>query len=111
MPITTTGTLTYGYRDASGVLHTEFEMRVPTLEDLETAVEQAPAGASTARLSRYIWARTITRLGTLPSESITPDLLGSLPYVEYGVLEAAEKELLGKLAPASANSETIASSK
>ncbi len=108
---TITGTLTYGHRDAAGTLHAEFEMRVPTLEDLEAAIEQAPPGASTARLSRYIWARTLTRLGTLPPGAVTPELLGTLPYAEYVVLEAAEKELLGKLAPASADSGTSGASK
>jgi len=108
---TITGTLTYGYRDAAGTLHAAFEMRVPTLLDLETAIEQAPSDASPARLSRYVWARTIVRLGTLPAEAITPELLGSLPYTEYGVLEAAEKALLGKLVPASAGSATSGSSK
>ena len=108
---TITKRLTYGYRDEAGTVHAEFEMRVPTLEDLEAAIEQAPPTASTARLSRHVWARTIIRLGTLPAEAITPELLGGLPYVEYGVLEAAEKELLGNLVPASAGSGSFGSSK
>lgn len=98
---TITGKLTYGHVDKDGVTHAVFEMRVPTIEDMEAAIEQAPSDASTARLSRYIWARTVIRLGTLPPEAITPELLGGLPFSEYSVLEAAEKELLGKLAPAS----------
>lgn len=108
---TITRSLTYGYRDADGTVHAEFEMRVPTLDDMEAAIEQAPPNASTAKLSRYIWARTITRLGTLPAEAITPELLGGLPYAEYAVLEAAEKDLLGGLVPASADSGITGSSK
>jgi len=108
---TITGSLTYGYCDDAGTVHADFEMRVPTLSDLEAAIEQAPPNASPARLSRYVWARTVIRLGTLPAEAITPELLGGLPYTEYSVLEAAEKALLGKLVPASAGSATSGSSK
>ncbi|GAB6035825.1 hypothetical protein JCM15519_03840 [Fundidesulfovibrio butyratiphilus] len=99
---TVTGTLIYGHTDAAGVTHADFEMRMPTLEDMEWAIEQAPENASPARLSRYIWARTLTRLGTLPAEAITPVLLGGLHYSEFNVLDQAEKLLAGKLRPASA---------
>ena len=104
MPITITGRLTYGHTDADGVTHADYEMRVPTLEDMEAAIEEAPENASNARISRIIWSRTLLKLGTLPREAITPELLGSLPYVEYGVLQDAEKAVLGKLAPASTGS-------
>jgi len=100
--ITVKGTLKYGYTDESGSTHAEFEMRVPTLADLEWAVENAPEGASPARLNRYIWSRTLMTLGALDPEAITPGLLAGLHYAEYSILDDAEKELAGKLAPASA---------
>ena len=98
---TVKGTLKYGYTDAEGTTHAEFAMRVPTLEDLEWAVENAPEGASQARMQRYIWSRTIVSLGCLASEAITPELLGRLHYEEYTILDDAEKELTGKLKPVS----------
>ena len=100
--VTVKGRLQYGHTDEAGVVHADFEMRMPTLEDMEWALEQAPEGASTARLSRYVWTRTLVSLGTLPPAQITPEVLGSLHYSEYSVLQAAEEELAGKLVPASA---------
>ncbi|KAF0235347.1 MAG: hypothetical protein FD177_101 [Desulfovibrionaceae bacterium] len=100
--LTVKGTLLYGYVDAEGKAHAAFEMRMPTLEDMEWAIENAPEGASPARMARYIWARTLVSLGELTPEQITPELLAGLHYGEYNVLEAAEVELKGKLTPASA---------
>ena len=100
--LTVKGTLKYGHVDAEGVRHAEFEMRAPTLEDMEWALEQAPEGACTAKMSRFIWSRTLVKLGDLKPGEITPELLGGLHYAEYSVLDDAEKELAGKLAPASA---------
>lgn len=100
--LTVKGTLTFGYVDPEGKVHSEFEMRVPTLGDMEWAIEQAPDNASTARLSRYVWSRTLIRLGELTPEQITPELLGGLHFSEYGPLDSAEVELLGKLKPANA---------
>jgi len=99
--LTVKGTLHFGYTDSEGKAHAEFEMRAPTLDDMEWAIEHAPENSCTARLSRYVWSRTLTRLGELAPEQITPELLGGLYYGEYGVLEAAESEILGKLNPAS----------
>jgi len=100
--LTVKNTLKYGHKDAEGKVHKDFEMRVPTLEDVEWATENAPEGAGTMRMSRYIWSRTLIRLGGLSPEAITPELLAGLHYAEYSILDDAEKELAGKLAPASA---------
>ncbi|MFZ5425369.1 MAG: hypothetical protein ACOZEN_00200 [Thermodesulfobacteriota bacterium] len=100
--ITVKGTLKYGHTDAEGKVHADFEMRPPTLADMEFAIENAPEGASQARMQRYIWSRTVVSLGGLAPEQITPDLLAGLHYAEYNVLDDAEKELTGKLKPASA---------
>ncbi len=109
--ITVTGQLSVGHVDAAGTLHKDFEMRVPTIEDMEYAIENAPEGACSARLSRYVWSRALTRLGTLPAEAITPELLGGLHYSDYTPLSEAEEALRGKLAPASAGFGTTGSSK
>lgn len=103
MALTEKGTLAYGV-EVDGVLHKEFELRQPTMADVEYGLEAAGEGACTARVNRYIWARTLTKLGTLPQEKITAELLGSLADVEYGLFEAAELALRGKLTAASASS-------
>lgn len=100
--LTVKGTLNFGYLDPEGKLHTEFEMRVPEVKDMEWAIEQAPENACTARISRYVWSRTLVRLGDIHGEQITPELLGGLHYSEYSVFDAAEQDLMGKLRPASA---------
>jgi len=100
--ITVKGKLKYGYKDAEGKLHADFEMRMPTLEDMEWAIENAPEGASQARMQRLVWSRTVVSLGGLAADAVTPELLGGLHYEEYSILDDAEKELAGKLAPASA---------
>ncbi|OLN30447.1 hypothetical protein DVDV_0647 [Desulfovibrio sp. DV] len=109
--VTVTGQLLIGHRDASGALHKDFEMRVPTIEDMEWSIENAPEGACTARLSRYVWSRALTRLGALPSEAITPELLAGLHYSDYTPLSDAEEALRGKLVPASSDCETTGPSK
>jgi hypothetical protein len=53
------------------------------------------------RVNRHVWARTITRLGSLPPEKITAELLGGLADTEFGILAAAEESLRGKLTAAS----------
>ena len=105
MAITVIGTLAHGYTDAQGVTHVEFEMRAPTIGDLEAAAATAPQDCSSLVMSRHIWARTITRLGTLPPGAVTPELLAGLHYSELGVLQNAEDAVTKKFTPASANSE------
>jgi hypothetical protein len=103
MALTEKGNLKYGLV-VEGVRHTDFEMRVPTLEDMEEAIEEAGEGACAARVNRHVWARTLVRLGTLESKAITPELLGTLESTEYGHLAAAEEALRGKLVAASGSS-------
>lgn len=100
--LTETGQLGIGYRDENGVWHKEFELRLPTMGDVEDAMAEAGPDASQARVNRYVWARTLTRLGSLPSEAITPDLLRDLPDTEYGRFQDAEDRLRKKLMASSA---------
>ena len=109
--ITVNGQLLVGYLDEAGVLHKDFEMRVPTIEDMEWAIETAPEEACSARLSRYIWSRALPRLGRLPAQAITPELLAGLHYSDYTPLSSADEALRGKLVPASADSGTTGLSK
>jgi len=103
MGLTETGSLKYGVK-VEGVWHKNFEMRVATLADQEEAIEDAGEGASAARMQRYLWARTVVRLGSLEPKAITAELLGTLESTEYGQLAAVEEALRGKLAAASSSS-------
>jgi len=92
MTLTETGTLKYGV-EVDGVRHKDFELRQPTMADVEDGLEAAGEGACQARVNRHVWARALTKLGTLPQDKITAELLGSLPDTEYGILSAAEEAL------------------
>lgn len=109
MALTEKGTLRFGV-EVDGVRHLDFELRQPTMADVEDALEAAGEGACQARVNRHIWARTLTKLGTLAPDKITSELLGSLTDIEYGILSAAEEALRGKLAAASASSASSGSS-
>lgn len=100
MALTEKGTLKYGV-EVDGVRHLEFEMRQATMADVEDALEEAGENACQARVNRHLWARTLTRLGTLSKEQISAELLGTLADNEYGQFQAAEASLRGKLAAAS----------
>ena len=93
---TETGKLTYGLT-IDGVRHTDFELRLPTMEDMEHALENVPAEASLARVRRHVWARCLTRLGPLTGEAITPELLAGLSADEYIHFDTAEANLKKKL--------------
>ena len=103
--LTEKGSFLYGV-EVNGIWHKDIEMRLPTLEDVECALDSAPAEAgaevSPARISRYKWASCLIRLGDLDASAITPELLARLASTEYGVLFAVEESLLKKLAAASA---------
>lgn len=106
-PATESGTLLVGYVDENGVCHKDFEMRMPSLADVDEALEQAGENAGNARLSRYIWAKCVTRIGAVTE--ITPELLGGLADVEYNRFSAVERALRKKLMGASKDSASDAS--
>ena len=88
-----------------GSMLRDFRLRVPTLADVEEAIEaaQTEAGeaASAPRIERHKWALCLTVEG-VPSHKLTADLLGTLPAREWSVLRDAEDELLKKLAAGTA---------
>lgn len=91
------GQLEIGYQDEQGCFHKTFTMRLATLEDVEKAIEEAGPNASIARIRRYEWARTLTRLGSFEQGTITPEMLATIPATEFGIFEATQKVLRGKL--------------
>lgn len=102
--------LEYGV-EYEGARHHEGEMRLPTLEDVECALEEVPEGACKARVDRHVWSRTIVRLGDIPKDALTPSLLATCADTDYGVLLAAENALRKKLKPANATPESGKSGK
>lgn len=101
MSITVEGTLIGGL-ERDGIYHKAFTLRVPTLEEVEDAIEQAGPDANAARIARYKWALCLTRLGDIPPAEITAELLAGLPAYDFAPLQAAEEALLKKLVSASA---------
>ena len=89
--LTELGSLLIGYRDKDGTWHKDYEMRAPTMADMDEAISQAGEDASEAKIQRYVWARTITCIGALTN--ITPEMLGALADIEYGQLIKTERDL------------------
>lgn len=92
-------TLAYGL-EYDGRRHYHGAIRVPTVLDREIALEETPENASNARVDRHVWARTLVRLGDIPTDAITPDLLATLVDADYGPIRDAEDCAKKKLLPA-----------
>lgn len=105
--LTETGTLLVGV-EHGGKYHKDFTMRVATVEDVENAIEDAGPDACLARVNRHKWSCTITRIGDIPPDEITVELLAGLTAEEYGIIKNVEAALLKKLVASSA--ETSAAS-
>ena len=103
MPITEKGELVYGL-EIDGARHYSFEMRLPTMADMEDALESLDPRAGLARAKRLVWARCLVALGPLSAGEITPEHLAGLCADDYGTLDAAEERLKKKLLPVSASS-------
>ncbi|MFB9160391.1 hypothetical protein [Chromobacterium violaceum] len=95
--MTKTDSLLYGveYPAGSGQLHYEFELRLPTVRDNIEAI-QAVGVESNLQLNLDMFARTLVRLGTIPSEAITLELLEGMVDDDYDVLAQARSELKKK---------------
>lgn len=98
--LTEDGTLLVGV-ERDGKFHKEFTLRVATLEDVENAIEEAGPDASNARVARHKWVYTMTRLGDIPPDEITADLLAGLTAEEFGIIKSTEAALLKKLVASS----------
>ena len=93
--------------EVNGIWHKDFEMRLPTLEDVECALEsaQAEVGAevSPARISRYKWAACLIRLGDLDASGPLPrNCWPGLPALSMASSPPSRNPMLKKLAAASA---------
>ncbi|EDI8720421.1 hypothetical protein GEM17_18445 [Salmonella enterica] len=75
------GTLLYGI-EYDGRTHYDFEIRIPVMSDVYTALDQAErvhgnsdSGAGDLYYRMALMALVLTRLGDLPAQDITPELL------------------------------------
>ncbi len=80
-------TLPHGYADAAGKVHREGVMRLATARDEIEPLRDASVRANGAYLSVLLLSRTITRLGDLQREHVTPDLIQDLYAVDFDHLQ------------------------
>jgi len=112
--LTEQGSLLYGieYPAESGELHYDFEVRIGTVADNIAVYEQDDiigGGVSNMRVNTAMLARCITKLGTIPADAITPELIGTAVDTDYDVLYAAQDRLKKKRLRPSSPGETSAS--
>jgi hypothetical protein len=80
-------TLPQGYADAAGKIHREGVMRLATARDEIEPLRDASVRTNGAYLSVLLLARTVTRLGDLEPEQVTPDLIQDLYAVDFDHLQ------------------------
>ena len=92
-------TLPQGYADAAGKVHREGVMRLATARDEIEPLRDASVRTNGAYLSVLLLARTVTRLGDIPPEQVTPDLIQDLYAVDFDTVptcsSAFEVDLAG----------------
>ncbi|WP_423197452.1 hypothetical protein DFLDMN_001069 [Cupriavidus sp. H19C3] len=102
-----TGELIYGieFPPESGVFHHAFSMRLPTIDDNVAAIEEV-GSTSSIRINVAMFARCLESLGTIPKDSITTQLVGTLIDDDYDELAAARDRLKKKRKTSSSTSRT-----
>ncbi len=95
MSTTVTGTLIYGIEQGDAV-HTEFVMRAATVADVIAAVEQAGENPTSLRLRVFKLAEQLERIGEIPGDNITGEMLLQLPEDDIEPLFDAQDEIAKK---------------
>jgi hypothetical protein len=80
-------TLPQGYADAAGTVHREGVMRLATARDEIEPLRDASVRINGAYLSVLLLARTVTRLGRLGPDQVTPELIQDLYAVDFDHLQ------------------------
>lgn len=93
--------LVYGveFPQDSGQYHYDFEMRLATVEDHIEVYERPDilgGGVSNMRVNSAVLSLCLVSLGTIPPESITPELIGTAVSDDFDVLQAAQDSLKKK---------------
>lgn len=95
--MTVSGTLSVGVT-FNGEQHRDFVLRLPTVGD---EIDIADSDVPDSGFSVALTAVCLEKLGTLPKESLTYDLLRGLLSEDYAQLTRAREELKKKLKPES----------
>jgi hypothetical protein len=80
-------TLPQGYTDAAGKTHRDGVMRLATARDEIEPLRDASVRSNGAYLSVLLLARTVTRLGEMGADEVTPDLVQDLYAVDFDHLQ------------------------
>ena len=80
-------TLPQGYADAAGTIHREGVMRLATARDEIEPLRDPSVRSNGAYLSVLLLSRTVTRLGGLGHEQVTPELIQDLYAVDFDHLQ------------------------
>ncbi len=106
MQFTETGTLAYGVQH-NNAIHRDFEIRLQTVGDEIEVVSEVGGDIVDANFTVHLLARTLVRLGTIPEEELTPELLkDNLIYEDYTALLKAGRGAKKKLMDMKNGSET-----
>jgi hypothetical protein len=111
MNATEKDSLKYGieYPPGSGSYHYDFEVRLGTVGDNIAAYERPEilgGGVSNMRVDAAVLAACLLSIGTIPKESITPELLETAIDTDFDVLRNAQDRLKKKRMRPSAPSVT-----
>lgn len=91
------GTLSIGI-EFEGKAHKEFELRPQLVSDSVDAIEESVrAQRNDSYLGLCVLAKQLVKLGDIPKEKITPELLMPMYEVDLKVLMTASKRLESKL--------------
>ncbi|MFZ4220945.1 hypothetical protein ACEV6Q_24230 [Enterobacter ludwigii] len=97
MHFTESGTLEYGVQH-NGLIHRDFEIRLQTVGDEIDTVAEVGSDIIDANFTVHLLARTLVRLGTIPEEELTAELLkDNLIYEDYMALLRASRGAKKKL--------------
>lgn len=109
MQFTQSGTLEYGVQ-FNGEIHRDFEIRLQTVGDEIDTVAEVGSDVIDANFTVHLLARTLIRLGSIPEDELTPELLkDNLIYEDYMALLRASRGAKKKLMDMKSESETSGS--
>ncbi|WP_337050146.1 hypothetical protein, partial [Serratia fonticola] len=107
MQFTETGTLAYGVQ-YNNAIHRDFEIRLQTVGDEIDVGDEIGSDLVDVNFTVHLLARTLLRLGSIPAEEITPQLLrDNLIYEDYNALLRAAGRAKKKLMPVSQEEKTL----
>ena len=93
--ITEKGTLIVGV-EYEGKLHKDFILRPQLVSDSVDAVEDERARSNESYLGLCVVGRQLEKLGDIPKEKITPELLMGMYEVDLAVISDASRRLQKK---------------